>query len=500
MLRRYLILAHRYLGIGLGLIMALWCLSGFVMMYMPFPEVSRQQSLQGNGPLDLSDCCKTEALAGLGLVDVNRFVIEMMGDVPVLRIRASAMQNPIIDLGSGEVVGAVDERQALAIAERFAANLGLPGRVQARGQVERDQWTVTSFYDRYRPFHYFRVAEADETRLYVSSTTGQVIQLSSSTQRFWNWLGSVPHWLYPSVLREHQTLWVQTVIWLSIGGTFLTVFGIYLGIVQYRVRRGRRRSPYRGMALWHHYTGLVFGLLVLTWVVSGLFSVNPWNLFDLGGGAREQRQLQGAPLLSQEVEEFVQRLSPARLPADVVRLEGYALQGRLYLLAYQADGSYRRYHGHNLEPAEIDEMEWSRLSRVAAGSTPVAEALLLEHEDAYYYGHKRRPDLPVYRIILDNADETRLYLNATSGELAAQFDRPKRIYRWLFSGLHQLDLSAWLRQRPVWDLVVLLLLTGVTLSTLTGVWLGIRRVGRWTGARRAGRPGPSIRRPAKSRQ
>lgn len=503
MIRRYLILAHRYLGIGLGLIMALWCLSGFVMMYMPFPSVSKQQSLQGNGPLDLSSCCNSEALPGLALVDVNRFVVEMMGDVPVLRIRASGMQNPVIDLSSGEVVQAVDEQRALAIASRFAANLGLPGGVEAAGQVDRDQWTVTSFYDRHRPLHHFRADEADATRFYVSSSTGEVVQLSTGTERFWNWLGAVPHWLYPTVLRQHSGLWAQVIIWSSLGGTFLTVFGIYIGVLQYRFRRKGRRSPYGGLWLWHHYTGLIFGVLVLTWVVSGLFSVNPWGLFEFSG-SREQRQLQGVPLIATEVEDFVQRLPEMDLPPGTARLEAYTLQGQLYVLAYGADGSYQRYN-RNLQAAPIEEGEWSRLAQAVAGDTPIAEAGLLEQEDAYYYGHKRSRELPVYRIILDNSDQTRFYLNATSGELAGYFDRSQRIYRWLFNGLHRLDLSNWLRRRPVWDLVVWLLLTGVTASTLTGVYMGARRIKRWNvrrraRARRAVQHGPSRQTPAGFRQ
>ena len=36
---RWLILLHRYLGIGIGWMIALWCLSGLVMIYVPYPEL-----------------------------------------------------------------------------------------------------------------------------------------------------------------------------------------------------------------------------------------------------------------------------------------------------------------------------------------------------------------------------------------------------------------------------------------------------------------------------
>lgn len=39
-------------------------------------------------------------------------------------------------------------------------------------------------------------------------------------------------------------------------------------------------------------------------------------------------------------------------------------------------------------------------------------------EDAYYYGRKRTVELPVYRAILDDVEETRLYLAPGSGVCA----------------------------------------------------------------------------------
>jgi hypothetical protein len=49
--------------------------------------------------------------------------------------------------------------------------------------------------------------------------------------------------------------------------------------------------------------------------------------------------------------------------------------------------------------------------------------------------------------------------------------------------MHQLDLP-FLRTRPVWDIVVLLLLAAVTISCATGAWLSFTRIGRDTGRMR----------------
>jgi hypothetical protein len=99
---------------------------------------------------------------------------------------------------------------------------------------------------------------------------------TTATQRFWNWLGAIPHWFYPTALRSDGELWSQTVIWASMLGSFLALFGLYLGFSQ--LGRGRGLSPYRGLFYWHHLAGLVFGIVTLTFVASGLVSMNPWML------------------------------------------------------------------------------------------------------------------------------------------------------------------------------------------------------------------------------
>jgi hypothetical protein len=476
LMRRFLFLAHRYLGIGLGLIMVLWCLSGFVMMYMPYPSLSLSERLAGSPPLDLSDCCETQRIGSLGMVDVYGFTVEMLADRPVVRFDASGGQAPIVDLSSGELIEGIDSEAARTVARSFSEQSGIGGGELGLEQVQQDQWTVTRSYDRFRPLYRFSVGDRAGTELYVASSNGQVVQLTTASERFWNWLGAVPHWLYPIFLRQHDWLWAQVVIWLSLAGVFLTAIGLYIGITQLRSRRSGRRSPYRGTALWHHYAGLVFGIFVLTWVGSGFVSMNPWGMFDFGGGEAARQRLQGVPLYSGDAEDFLQRLPAADLPAGTVVLEGYTLRGRLFVLAYREDGSATRLDGQTLQASPLTD-EWPALTQAVAGSAPIGEAGRINREDAYYYtGHDLQARLPIYRVILDDAERTRIYLDTRSGEMVAYFDHSQKLYRWLFSGLHSLDFTSWLRTRPFRDLLVWLLMLGVTAATVTGAYMGFRRI------------------------
>ncbi len=119
--------------------------------------------------------------------------------------------------------------------------------------------------------------------------------MTTARERFWNWLGAVPHWLYFTELRRHPNIWSQVLIVTSLLGCFLAGIGIYLGVRQFAARPAGRWSPYVGFNLWHHIAGLTFGVFALTWVLSGLLSMNPWGWLQGAGTQPESAAIEGAP-------------------------------------------------------------------------------------------------------------------------------------------------------------------------------------------------------------
>ncbi len=116
-----------------------------------------------------------------------------------------------------------------------------------------------------------------------------------------------------------------------------------------------------------------------------------------------------------------------------------------------------------------------------AGGQAIASQEMLAREDEYYFGSPGQPDrvtLPVYRVILNDAEHTRFYIDPASGNLLGRIDGAARGYRWLFNGLHRIDFAPWLRARPVWDVIVLVLMLGGLGVTGTGAYLAMRRIGR----------------------
>ena len=504
---RLVFLLHRYLGIALGLVLLVWCVSGIVMMYVQYPELTPADEVGTLETLDLGGCCVMPA--GLSEAETASFDglrVEMLAGRPVLRASRTREQR-YWDLASGAPLGNIDAGQASAVAASYAAVAGLEAYSPV-GVIERDQWTVYGAYDPKRPLHKFAAGDSAGTEWYVSGTTGEIVQVTTASVRFWNWLGAVPHWLYPTVLRQHTGLWSQVVIWLTILGTFLTVFGVYIGVKQLKTRRSGRYSPYRGVSLWHHYSGLFFGLLTLTWLVSGFFSMNPWGALESRSFVPEHERLRAGELLIDRA--WIDGLAAlrGRLPQDTVRLEGHVVGGQQFLVAWDRSGGRERvdlpgvaagdstYTAGGSSPGLTADTRRELRAVLAAApallrpDAEVAEAGWLESADAYYYSHHDIRDFPVYRIVY--ADGERFYLDALTAEVTYAVDASRRLYRWLHYGLHRGDFAL-IRERPVWDLVLLVLLAGVTVGSFTGTWIGMRRLRRWmmrgtagTGMARAG--------------
>ena len=457
---RTILIVHRYLGVAIGLVMTLWCLSGFVMMYRGFPAVSAEQRLAGLKPLDLSHVASS---LDPGPGPVEGFRIEMLSDRPVLRLAGSTF-----DLGTGARVDRVGSAEATSIAAAFAVRRGVNGDRSRTEVIDQDQWTVEGASSR-GPV--YRVSFSDPARsvVYVAERTGQVVQATDRGSRLWAWLGAVPHWLYPHVLRRHGQLWAQVVIWTSLTGVFLTVTGAYVGIARFRRTRDGRWSPYRGWRWLHHMFGLTFGLFTLTWVTSGLLTMNPWGLLESAASETVQTALAGT-VQPADVRAFL--ASAPRAPG-AVSLQAAPLGGRLFVIERFRDGRAVRLDGLG-RPAPLGRAELERV--LAAGGQRGAGLRLMTQSDDYYYPNYDGPaPLPVWVARFAGPGGRAAYLDPVSGQVRLAVDGEAKASRWIRVGLHDLDFPG-LRARPVWDIVVILLLAGVTVGVAAGAWLGLKRL------------------------
>lgn len=507
--RRWLYIAHRWSGIVLCLFMALWFISGVVMMYVGYPKLSPRERLAHLPDLELpAGCCisPARALAAArealrradhgGQANENRMRTE--GAMPEVRLAmigakphwlvSEGRQGPIsVDAVSGEQATGFDAGHALDVARRFAPSTS-PRLVEL---VRQDIFTVSRALDPHRPLYLVALDDDPGTELYVSTRTGEVVRESTRTERGWNYLGSILHWLYPLKGELFDKWRADIIIYLSLAGTVLAILGIWIGLLRWRFA-GRyasgSRSPYRGGWMrWHHLSGLIFGLITLTWIFSGLMSMNPWKIFESGGPRPDARAIAGISL-----ERATFRLAPS----EAMSRAGYPVRevvvslfsGRPYYVLHGAAGQTRLIAADQTDSRPFEVFDEDALRAAAARSMPghaIKEAIVLQAYDNYYYdrrahtmsGHVERR-LPMLRVEFDDPNRTWLHLDPHTGAIHSRMDGLGRIKRWLFNGLHSFDLRGFIDQRPLWDVSLILLSVGGCILCLSGAVIGWRRLRR----------------------
>ncbi|RFA38789.1 hypothetical protein CAL65_02430 [Alkalilimnicola ehrlichii] len=291
--KRWLYLTHRWSGIALCLLFACWFFSGVVMMYVPRPVLTEVERLERLPQLVAENCCVAfEPLFPDGVVPALR----MHGERPVWAGTDAQGQPRLRYADDGSALPDVSAGYALTVAARFAA--ASEQALTHQGLIHDDQWTVYRRFHPHRPLHKIAVNDAAGTELYVSSQTGEVVLATRRFERGWNWVGSVLHWLYFTDLRRQGAVWAQLIIWLSVAGCLLALSGLIVGTLRLRPRRRYKNgtmTPYSGLMRWHHYSGALFGVITLTWIFSGLLSMNPWGLFERARVGDDERALLSGP-------------------------------------------------------------------------------------------------------------------------------------------------------------------------------------------------------------
>jgi PepSY-associated TM region len=449
-MKRWLFLAHRWLGLGACLMVLLWFASGFVMMYVPFPALT-----------------EAERLAALPDIDMRQLMPPPQVDADTERLRLlQPFDEPVyatLDAGGWQAVSArsarrlrVDAEVARAAAQRFAGVASMSAEL-----IERDQWTVPGNLDAHRPL--WAVSMADGGRHYVSSRTGEVVRDTAQAERAWNWVGAVVHWVYPTALRSQPRAWHWVVLGLSGYALLTAVLGTVVGLWRWRRYASGRRTPYRGWMRWHHLLGLWGAVFILGWLLSGLLSMNPGDVFSprrvppemLAAWRGEPLRPGGAPTgAAREIEWLADR------PGSLMAARGAA--GELRLL-------------RNGQPVGIDET-YMRQRAVALGLGEPIAVQRLDAPDLYLNARAASGVLPVWRICFADAHETWLHVDGRTGQPIARLDRSARAQRWLYNGLHSWDFEPLLQLRPLWDVLMLAALALGTALSITSVVIAWRRL------------------------
>ena len=473
-LRRWLYIGHRWIGIVTCLFFAMWFISGVVMMYVAFPGLSNNERLAALPDIRWEKVALSpdDAMKKAGVTRYPRDLrLSMLADEPVYRVTGWDGTRQAISAADGRAITEVSERQALAVAQHHPASK----TPELEDVIDRDQWSVTARYDPLRPLYLIGLGDSAGTKVYVSSRSGEIVLDTNRTERVWNWLGSIPHWIYPTVLRKDGPLWRLVVLWIS-GICLITgATGIWVGILRVRLKRRDASgsiTPYRGWMAWHHVAGLIAGIFVLTWMFSGWLSLNPGAYFASRNTPHEVLQRYAG----HDAPTIATRLP---VPQDAaVEARFVWLDGSPIMIVASRDGTQRLLDATSGQMAVLPQDRlWTAATKLLPHAR-LAERSVLGEYDSYWYAHHHDRELPVLRATFDDDAKTWFHISPVTGDILGRIDGSHRTYRWLFNALHSFDFRLLLMYRPAWDIVMWLLSILGTIVSLSGVVVGWRYLRR----------------------
>jgi hypothetical protein len=472
---RWLVLFHRWAGVVLCLLFCTWFVSGAILHFVPFPSLSVEERLQRSQPIKL-DGLGLDPAGAVSLVPgaLGLRLIGLSGR-PVYVLQTSGNRVVAIAADTGRPLERVSSSEAASVAGAFVRSQ--PGEIQ--GPIEYDQWVVAGEYDPYRPFLRVSFRDPERSVVYVSERSGEVVLRTTAHERRWNWVGAVLHWIYFTPLRSHWAIWDRFVWWLALVATCSTFAGVWLGVARYLAnRRARRRgwSPFRGWLGWHHRIGLLAGLVVVAWIVSGWLSMDHGRFFSKGEPTSAMvSRVQGLSLSEIAAAIPRQALEGA---GDATEIEFSAIAGHPFMVTrgntaaeariFWMDGSGRAVSSQI--PAEL------LLAAVSAAwpGSPVTDHGTVTPSDLYGLAESMPTGTRVFHAEKPLAVDS--YMDPVSGRLLVVMDTSRRAYAWSYYALHTLKFPGLANHPTRRRIVMLALLTVGFVFSLTGAVVAISRL------------------------
>ena len=215
LLKRSLIFVHRWLGVALSLLFLLWFVSGIVMMYWSFPGRRRAAIGLQRAPdagARTHRLSAEQAFAALGPRQRlrRRFVSTTFDGRPVYRFAAGggrgrgggAVPAPTrVFADDGTQVGEVDDAMVDRAASRWAGRPLAEAAKDARSKKSISGRSAAPAADSGRSTS---TPGPTASRCTSAARTAEVVQYTTTSSRFWAYLGAIPHWLYFTPLRKHR--------------------------------------------------------------------------------------------------------------------------------------------------------------------------------------------------------------------------------------------------------------------------------------------------------
>ncbi len=470
---RTLFSLHRITGTIIALFFLMWFFTGLVLIYHSFPRLSSAATYS-----HMSALPQTINMPDTLPQQLKSLSIRSFQGQTVLQWKAGKSTVTITD--NNESLRPVTFQTVRDVAADW---IDAP-IAKVDTLYDRDQWIMYSRYERDMPIYKFYFDDPDQHQLYIASRTATPLQLTDRTQRFWSWIGAIPHKFYFPFMRRDVDKWK---IWLALGGSLCLIaslsgliVALYLWI-RNRLHTSRWYNPFKTRLLRLHFTfGLVFAIPLIAWSISGIMSmqkVPTWIVPIEGERYVSQRDMWGGGMLP--LSQY--RLSYATLRQAYPELKqiDYTRRGSIPVYdiivgdtTLMIDASTDTVRPLFIPPADI----FAGLRNIHGDDAPI-HVTLQNHYDSQYFSISGRAELPVYKATVDNPDGSLYYIDPRDGHIT-YLNHNKILRRYLFSGIHYLNLSCFTGHPLLWKVCMWIICLAGIVFCFTSAWLGVKYIRR----------------------
>lgn len=450
---------HKWTGIIIAAFFAMWFISGIILLYHSYPRVTtedRYRHMETIAGESLPDLLSIPGLADTTRVKSLSIARQNGENVWTISGISSRKDNP---MDAGSIISdkfvikdstlmpipGLTARGIDSIASRWADSDKI---IKVDTLHKREQWIMYERYEKHLPILKYYFDNPAESEIYISQKNGEVLQATTRSERIWSYFGAIPHKLYIPCLRTDVEIWKNV---LLAGGLFClaaAMSGMYMGVYylfKNRQRHHKFTSPFKKkMWRYHHITGLIFGIFLIAWGISGSLA------------------MQRVPgwLVNYDGDYFI---SSSRFwGRKPLPLSKYSLDYRDILNSYPDVKSISWTHFGNIpvyavvsddkeiyvdasapgivKPLDIPEEEIKKCVERYFGEGVTYTISLQNDYDEYYLSRNGGYPLPVWKIDIDNTDGSRLYVSPSDGYVK-YLNNNRIAKKWLFSATHYLGIK-----------------------------------------------------------
>lgn len=465
----------------------MWFVSGIVLLYHKYPKVDEQDTYRHAEALDVRNLPSVYDIPGM--TDTTKIKTLSVG---------RNLGNTVWSIGgaSGRKENAMDKRSKDDTRYIFNSDTLIPQNKILPAQIdsiaclwansniitkvdtlrERQQWILYDRFEKSLPILRYHFDNPDKTEIFISQKNGEVVQASTQSERLWAYSGAIPHKFYISGIRTNTERWKTIML---IGGLICLIAalsGMYIGIYYIFINKKKHHtfaSPFKKrMWRYHHIAGLIFGIFLIGWGISGALStqrIPKWMVDYEGDYTLSATKLWGKKSL--KLKDY--KLDYRKVFDKYSNVKSISWQHFGSTPAYLVISGDKEYYVDASQPDKVKPLEISKKEIEKAvgryfGDDADFSMALMEDYDEYYLSAKGQQPLPVWKIEIDNEDGSRIYICPSDGYVK-YLNENRMVKKWLFSACHYLDIKYFVLHNTLRYACLWILAIGCVFVIVTGV-------------------------------